>query len=84
MGKVYSTHGDKRNACRVLMGKLDGKRPRRRSKRKREDNIKMDLREIRCDDMVWIRLTQDRDQWQAVVNTVMNFRVSITYLKIVE
>jgi hypothetical protein len=39
------------------------------------DNIKMDLREIGCDGMEWIDLVQDRDQWRALVNTVMNLRV---------
>jgi predicted nucleotidyltransferase len=37
------------------------------------DNIKMDVREIEWDAMDWIYLAQDRDQWRAVVNTVMNF-----------
>jgi hypothetical protein len=46
-------------------------RPRRRW----VDNIKMDLREIGCDGMDWIDLVQDRDQWRALVNTVMNLRV---------
>jgi hypothetical protein len=40
------------------------------------DNIKIDLREIGWDDVVWIELNQDRDQWRALVNTVMNLRVS--------
>jgi hypothetical protein len=40
------------------------------------DNIKMDLREIGRDVVDWIELAQDRDQWRAVVNTVMNLRVS--------
>jgi hypothetical protein len=39
------------------------------------DNIKMDLRDIGCDDMDWIDLAQDRDQWRTIVNTVMNLRV---------
>jgi hypothetical protein len=39
------------------------------------DNIKMDLREIGCDDMDWIDLAQNRDQWRALVNTIMKLRV---------
>jgi hypothetical protein len=38
------------------------------------ENIKIELREIGCDDMDWIDLAQDRDQWRALVNTVMNLR----------
>jgi hypothetical protein len=66
--------GEKRNAYRILMGKPGGKRPRR-PRRRWEDNIRMDLREIRCGGMAWIGLAQDRDQWRALVNTVMNLRV---------
>jgi hypothetical protein len=40
-----------------------------------EDNIRMDLREIIWESVVWMNLAQDRDKWQAVVNTAMNFRV---------
>jgi hypothetical protein len=47
----------------------------RRLRRRWVDNIKMDLREIGWDGVDWIDLAQDRDQWRAVVNTVMNFRV---------
>jgi hypothetical protein len=47
-----------------------------RPRRRQVDNIKMDLREMECDGMDWIDLTQDRDQWKALVNTVMNLRVS--------
>jgi hypothetical protein len=64
---------EKRNAYRILMGKPEGKRPLGRSRRRWLDNIKMDLREIRWDDMDWIDLAQDRDQWRALVNKVMNF-----------
>jgi hypothetical protein len=39
------------------------------------DNIKMDLREIGCDDMDWMDLAQDRDQWRALVNEVTNLRI---------
>jgi hypothetical protein len=57
------------------VGKPEGKRPLGRTKRRWEDNIKMDLREIRWDGMDWIDLAQDRDQWRALLNTVMNLRV---------
>jgi hypothetical protein len=65
----------KRNACMILVVKPQGKRPLRRPRLRWEDNIKMDLREIRWSAMDWIDLAQDRDQWRALVNTVMNFRV---------
>jgi hypothetical protein len=54
--------GEKRNAYRLLVGKPGGKRPLGRPRRRWEDNIKMDLREIVRDDMDWTNLTQDRDQ----------------------
>jgi hypothetical protein len=76
MGRAYSSHGrEARNACRILVGKPDGKRPIGRLRRRWEDNINMDLREIAWDSMGWINLSQDRDQWLAVVNMVMNLRV---------
>jgi hypothetical protein len=67
--------GEKRNEYRVFVGKPEGKRPLGRSKRRREDNIKMDLREIGWGSMDWIDLAQDRDQWPALVNTIINLRV---------
>jgi hypothetical protein len=67
--------GGKRNAYTILVGKLEGKRPLRRPRRRWVDNIKMDLREIGWDGMNWIDLAQDRDQWRALVNKVMNLRV---------
>jgi hypothetical protein len=66
--------GAKRNAYRILVGKPEGKRPLGRPRRKCVDNIKMDLREIGWDDMVWIGLDQDWNQWRALVNKVMNLR----------
>jgi hypothetical protein len=54
------------------VGKLEGKRPLGRPKREWVDNIKMNLREIGWDGRDWIDLAQDRDQWRALVNTVMN------------
>jgi hypothetical protein len=60
---------------RILVGKPEGKRPLGRPRRRWVDNIKMDHREIGWDVMDWIDLVQDRDQWRALVNTVMNLRV---------
>jgi hypothetical protein len=67
--------GEGRGVYRVLVGRPEGKRPLGRPRRRWEDNIKMDLREIRIDGANWIQLAQDRVQWRACVNTVMNFRV---------
>jgi hypothetical protein len=67
--------GEKRNAHGILVGNREGKRPLGRPRRRSVDNIKMDLREIRWGGMDWIDLAQDRDQWRAHVNMVMNLRV---------
>jgi hypothetical protein len=75
MGRASSTHGEKSNTCRILVRKPEGKTPLGSPRRRWEDNIKLDLREIGWDDMDWIDMAQDRDQWRAVVNTVMNLRV---------
>jgi hypothetical protein len=75
MGRACSTSGEKRNVYRILVGKPEGKIPLGRPRRRLVDSIKMDLREIGWDDMDWIDLAQDRDQWRALVNTVMNLRV---------
>jgi hypothetical protein len=66
--------GDRRGACRILVGRPDGKRPLGRPRRRWEDNSKMDLEEVGWG-MDWIDLALDRDRWGAVVNTVMNLRV---------
>jgi hypothetical protein len=57
-------------------GKARRKKSLGRSRRRWVDSIKIDLREIGWDDMDWIELAEDRDQWRALVNTVMNLRVS--------
>jgi hypothetical protein len=75
MGRVCSTNGDKRNAYGILVGKPEGNGPLGRPRRRWEDNIRMDHREIGWGGMDWIDLAQDRDQWKFFVNTVMNLRV---------
>jgi len=67
---------ERRGVYRVLVGKPKGKRPLGRPRSRWEDNIKMDLKEVGCGDMVWIELALDRDKWRALVNAVMNLRVS--------
>jgi hypothetical protein len=54
MGRAYSTNWDRRNACRILVGKPEGKRPVARPRCRLEDNIKMDLRELAWSDMNWM------------------------------
>ena len=58
------------------MVKPEGKRPLGRPRRRWEDNIKMDLQEVGCAGMDWMELAQDRDRWWALVNAVMNLRVT--------
>jgi hypothetical protein len=67
--------GEGRVVHRVLLGKLEGKRPLGRSRRRWEDNIKRDLQEVggECGD--WMERAQDRDRWKTLVNNLMNFRV---------
>ena len=67
--------GETRNAYRVLVGRPEGKRPLGRPRRRWEDNIKMDLREVGYDGGDWINLAQDRDLWRAYVRAAMNLRV---------
>jgi hypothetical protein len=68
-------HTWERNMYKVLMGKPEGKRPLGRPKRRWEDGIRMDLREISLGSVDWIQLAQDRERWRDHVNTVMNLRV---------
>jgi hypothetical protein len=66
MGKV-------RGAYNILVGRPEGRRPLGRPRRRWEDNIKMDLRDIRFGDVDWIHLARDRDRGRALVNTVRAF-----------
>jgi hypothetical protein len=65
---------EKGNAYRILVGKPGDRRQVGRP-RYRWDNIKMDLRETEWSGIYWIDLTDDRDQWRPLMNTVMNIRV---------
>jgi hypothetical protein len=67
--------GEERKVYKVLVGKPEGKRPLGRPRRRWEDGIRMDLREIVLGCVDWIRLAQVRDRWRAVVSAVMNLRV---------
>jgi hypothetical protein len=67
--------GEERGACRLLVGKPEGKRPLGRPRRIWVDNIRMDLQEVGCGYGDWIGLAQDRDRWRTLVIAVVNFRV---------
>jgi hypothetical protein len=67
--------GEERKVHRVLKEKPEGRRPLGRPSRRRDDGIRMDLREIGWGSVDWIQLAQDRDRWRDLVNTVMNIRV---------
>jgi len=67
--------GEDRGVHRVLVGKPEGKRPLGRLRRRREDNIKMDLQEVGGGRGDWMELAQDRESWRALVGTVRDFRV---------
>ena len=67
--------GEERGVYRVLVRKPEGKRPLGRPRRRWVDYIRMDLQDVGCGYMDWIRLVQDRDRWRTLVSAVMNLRV---------
>jgi hypothetical protein len=67
--------GEMRNACKMMFRKPEGKRSYGRTGHMWEDSIRMNLREVGYESVDWIHLTQNRDQWWAVVNIVMNLQV---------
>jgi hypothetical protein len=75
MGRACSLNVETRNAYRIFVGKPEGRRPLGRPAHRWLDNIKMDLGEIGWGGIDWIDLAQDRNQWRALVNVVMNLQV---------
>jgi hypothetical protein len=69
---------------RILVGNPEGKIPLERPRRRWVNNINIDFREIGWDNMDWIDLAQDRDQWRALVNTVINVQGSIKCWEVLE
>jgi len=67
--------GEERGVYRVLVGKLEGRRPLGKPRRRWVDNIRTDLQEVGGGYMDWIGLAQDRDSWRKLVHAVMNLRV---------
>ena len=67
--------GEERGVYRDLVGKLEGKRPLGRHRRRWVDNIRIDLQEVECGHVDWIGLAQDKDRWRTLVSAVMNLRV---------
>jgi hypothetical protein len=67
--------GEERGVYSFLVGKLEGRRPMGRPRRRWVDNIRMDLQEVGCGSMDWIGLAQDKDMWRTLVSAVMNLRV---------
>jgi hypothetical protein len=68
-------YGDSRSTCRVAVGKPEEKRLLGRPRHRLEYNIRINLQELGCGGMDWIKVAQDRDRWRALVNAIMNLRV---------
>ena len=67
--------GERSGTCRVLVGKTEEMRPLGRHRRGSDDNIKMNLQEVGCGVMDWIKLAEDGDSWLAIVYWIMNFQI---------
>jgi hypothetical protein len=76
MGRVREREGEKESVYRALVGKPEGRRPLGTRRRRWEDNIKMDFREVGWMGIDWTNLARNMDRWQAVVNAVMNLQVT--------
>jgi hypothetical protein len=73
---ILAAYGGGERRIQILGGKPEGKRRLRRPRSRLEDNIKMDVQNVRCGCVDLIELAQDRDRWRALVNMVMNIRVT--------
>jgi hypothetical protein len=67
--------GERRDVYRVLVGKREGRQPLERPRRRWDYDFELNLREVGRTSMDWIDLAQDRENWRAVVNAVMNLRI---------
>jgi hypothetical protein len=67
--------GERKNSWSISDGKSEGKRPFGGPRHRWEDNTGMDLREMGCEGMEWMKLAHNRDQRQSLVDTVTNLRV---------
>jgi len=75
MGGACSMYWERRGMHRILVGKPEVKRSFGRPRRRWDDTLKIDLQQMGCGGMDWIKLAQDRDRWRALVNAVMKFQV---------
>jgi hypothetical protein len=74
MGEARGTFRGQEVAYRVLVGRPEGKRPLGRPRHRREDDIKVDIREVVWGGMGWIVVAANMDRWRALVNVLMNLR----------
>jgi hypothetical protein len=75
---MWHTWGEGKKVYKALVRKPEGKRPLERLRHRWEDGVGMDLGEVGCGSVEWIRLVQDRDGWRPLVNVVMNLRVLVS------
>jgi len=77
MDGTSMAHGEVRNVYKILIGKPEGNRPLGKHWRRWEDNIRMDVRKIGREGVDWIHLAQERNQWQVLMNMIMNLRFAL-------